>query len=157
MEEVRLPRVVDGERVLANARRVEVVGLAADRDRERVVGDRARRQDLGALVVAHRGDLHLALRAVEALERAEREGEAVPARLREVVELVGVHVHAARGDLVQQRLPEVRARAVDEGHVGAALAAEAVAQARGELQAAGAAAHHDDAVRRARVHLSPSR
>ena len=61
------------------------------------------------------------------LVRAEREGEAVPARLGEVVELVGVHVHAARRDLVQQGLPEVRARAVDERHVRPALAGEAVA------------------------------
>src|SRR5690349_17621798 len=147
VEEMRLPRVVDRERVLAHAGGAEIVGLAADRDHQRVVGHAAHRQDLPALVVLHRGHDDVARGAIEPLERAEHEGEAVPARLREVVELVRVDVHAARGHFVQERLPEVRAAAIDERHVGAALLAERVAQARGELEPAGAAAHHDDPLR----------
>jgi hypothetical protein len=86
--------------------------------------------------------------ALEPLERAQHEGEPVPARLREVVELVGMDVHAARRDLVQQRLPQVRAAAVDERHVRFRPASVAIAQLRGELEAARAAAHHHDAVYR---------
>ena len=52
--------------------------------------------------------------ALDPLQRAQDEGEVVPARLCEVVELVRVDVHAARRDLVQQRLPEVGAAAIDE-------------------------------------------
>ena len=84
--------------------------------------------------------------AVEADQLAEPEAEMVPVRLREVVELVLVEIHAARGDLVQQRLPQVGARAVDERHLAPAAAAERVAEPRRELQAAGAAADDDDAV-----------
>ena len=74
--------------------------------------------------------------------------------LGEVVELVAVGVHAAGGNLVQQRLPHVRARALDERDLGLVLAAELVAELGDELEPAGAAADDEDAVqaRRARRH-----
>ena len=119
VEEVRLPGVVDGEGVLAHARRAEVVRLAADRDHQRVVGDAPLGQDLARPRRRFTGaDARSARAARSSPARApEREGEVVPARLREVVELVVVHVHAAGCDLVQQRLPQVRAAAVDERHL----------------------------------------
>src|SRR5262249_51508997 len=66
------------------------------------------------------------------------------ARLREVVELVGMDVHAAGSDLVEERLPQVRAAAIDERHVGAAAPAEPVAEAGRKLEPAGAATDYDD-------------
>ena len=50
-------------------------------------------------------------------------------RLREEVDLVDGNVHAAGRDLVQQRLPQVGAAAVDERHHGAAAAPEPVKKA----------------------------
>ena len=71
----------------------------------------------------------------------------MPVRLREIVELVAVDVHAARCDFVQQRLPHMRARAIDEDYVGLPALAEGVAQAGREFQAARSAADDDDAMR----------
>ena len=125
MEALGVLRRVEADRVLARARRAEIVGAAADGDDERVVGDLAARDQLLAVeLVVRRRELHDLARAVEAVHAPELELEVVPARLREVVEVVLVEVHAAGGDFVQQRLPQVRARAVDERHARAALAAE---------------------------------
>src|SRR5205814_5507497 len=94
---------------------------------------------------------------------ALREGEVVPARLREVVALVRVEIEAARGDLVQQRLPQVRGRAVDERHGTAAPARDAVAQPGGQLQSARPAADDHDMMQArhssyfCRLHLSARR
>jgi len=148
VELVRLLGGVERERVLGHARHAERVGEAADRDHQRVVPERPRRDHLLAAVIADRADGDLAAHAIEPLERAEREGEVMPARLREVVELVLVDVHAARRHLVQQRLPDVRPVAVDERHPGAAPAPQAVAELRRELEPARATADDDDLVHR---------
>ena len=55
-------------------------------------------------------------------------------------------IHAAGGDFVQQRLPDVRPCTVDKGDLGFAFAAELVAKLRREFEPAGAAADDDDAV-----------
>ena len=102
---------LERDRVLPRARRAEIVGQAADRDDQRVVGELALRRDLVALLVDERRDDDRAPRAVEADHLADPVAEMVPVRLREVVGLVDADVHAAGGDLVQLRLPEMRARA----------------------------------------------
>ena len=71
--------------------------------------------------------MNLPARPVQPDQLAEAVAEAVPVCLRQIVELVAVGVHAAGGDLVQQRLPHVRACAVDERNVGLAFASEPVA------------------------------
>ena len=98
------------------------------------------RQDLLALGSDHGVERDLAARAVEPADRALAEAEVMPVRDREVVEIVRVGVHAARRDLVQQRLPHVRRVAVDQRDLHVAAAAVAVAQLRRERQPAGAAA-----------------
>ena len=132
--------------VLCNSAASSTPVAPADRDHQRVVGDAAGGQDLDAFVVDDRRHEDVLRPALEPRQRPEHEGEMVPARLREVVELVRVHVHAAGGDLVQERLPQVRAAAVDEGDAGLRAVAVAVAQLRRELEPAGAAADHHDAV-----------
>ena len=91
-----------------------------------------------------------ALPPVETAHLADAVAEAVPVRLGEIVDLVHALVHAAGRDLVQQRLPQMRARLVDERDVGLAAATELVAEPRRQLQAAGPAADHHDAVQAAR-------
>ena len=70
----------------------------------------------------------------------------MPARLKQVIQLVVVQVHAAGGHLVQQRLPQVRAGLVHQRDQRLLAAAQRVSQARGELQTARAAAHDDHPV-----------
>ena len=146
MEALGLLRRVEGDGIVRDPGGAEVVAHAADRDDQRVVGKRAARRDLGAGLVEDRRHLHLAPRAVEPDHLADAIAEVVPMRLRQIVELVVAHVHAAGGDLVEKRLPQMGARLVDERDLGAPAPAQAVAEARRELEPAGAAAHDDDAV-----------
>ena len=99
-----------------------------------------------ALLVELGGEVHHAAGAVEADHLAQAKPEAVPIGLGEIVELVAGHVHAAGGDFVEQRLPQMGARLLDQGDVGAAGPAERIAEARDQLEPAGAAADHDDAM-----------
>ncbi len=73
-------------------------------------------------------DLDHAARPVQAGHLADAVDEAMPVGEREKVDLVHAQVHAAGGDLVQQRLPQVRALPVDERDAGLAALAELVAQ-----------------------------
>ena len=61
-------------------------------------------------------------------------------------QFVASGIHAAGGDFVQQRLPDVRTCTVDKGNLGFAFTAELVAKLRREFEPAGAAADDDDAV-----------
>ena len=153
-EPLRLRGRVEGDRMLGGAGRAEVVGLAAHGQHQRVVGEHAARQHFVAgLLVQQRREQDRLVRAIETFHAAELEIEVVPARLGEVVELVVVLVHAAGGHLVQQRLPQVRARAVDERDARPPLRAEPVAEAGGELESARAAADDHDAVPRGALRL----
>ena len=90
---------------------------------------------------------HHAPSAVDAGQRAEPKDEAVPIGLRQVVDLVHAEIHAAGGDLVQQRLPQMRATAVDQRDVSLAASAELVAQPGDKLEPACPAADDDNAMR----------
>ena len=120
--------------------------MAADRNHERVVGNRAARNDFLAVLVAPRAHRHFAARAVEAFHFAELEVEMVPARLRQIVELVLIGIHAAGRDFVQQRFPQMRARAVDQRDASMTFASGRVAKPGGELEPARAAADDYDMV-----------
>jgi hypothetical protein len=61
---------------------------------------------------------------------------------------VRLGVHAPGGDLVEQRLPDVRFKAVDQRDLGAFAVPQLVAQRGGERQASRAASDDDDAMRR---------
>ena len=140
-------RHVERHRVLLHSRHAEVVADAADADHERVVFERAPRQDLLAVGRMHGVERDPAMRAIETGERPLHEAEAMPVRERRIVEIVCVGVHAAGRDFVQQRLPDVGCVAVDQGHTDRSLAAVPFAEPRGERQAAGAAADDHDPVR----------
>jgi len=68
----------------------------------------------------------------------------VPVRLRQVIELVLRATQRACCHGVQQRLPQVGARAINECDARTAALAEGVAKLRGEFQAACTAAYYDD-------------
>ena len=88
--------------------------------------------------------MDLAALAVQPGHRADAVAEAMPVRLRQIVDLVRRHVHAAGGDLVQLGLPDVHTFAVDQCDVDATP--QLVAEPRRELESACAAADDDDAV-----------
>src|SRR5262249_24823937 len=119
---------------------------AADGDDERVVAELALGQHLAALVVEVAGDAHHATGAVDTDQAAEAEGEAVPVRLGEVVDLLHSEIEAAGGDLVQQRLPQVGPAPVDPRDMRPAALAQPVAEPRYQLEPAGPSADHDDAM-----------
>jgi hypothetical protein len=65
----------------------------------------------------------------------------------EIVDIVGVGIHAPGRDFVQQRFPDVCFVAVDQRDIGTAAPSELVAQGGGQRQSAGAAADDHDSVR----------
>jgi hypothetical protein len=132
--------------VLLHARGAEIVGDAADGDHQGVVPDRAHRRDETAVLVELGGEVHQAMGAVEADHLAQPKPEAMPIGLREIVELVAGNVHAAGRDFVEQRFPQMGARLLHQGDVGAAGPTERIAEARDEFDPTGTAADHDDAM-----------
>ncbi len=137
---------VEGDGMPGHACNAEIVADAAHAEDQRIVRHRARRQDLAAFLVVERSEREHVRRPVEPRDRSLAELETVPVRQRQVGDVVGIGVHPARGDLVQQRLPQVGRAAVDQHHVGAPGLAEGMAQTGGERQAAGATAYDHDAM-----------
>jgi len=90
------------------------------------------------------GDADFLAGAVEAVHAPETEGEMVPVALRQVLQPLGVGIEAARGNLVQQRFPQVGGRSVDQRDVRALPFAELVAQPGGQFQSTRATTDDDD-------------
>gem|GEM_PF-237435 len=132
--------------MLLDAGHAKVARQAPDGDDERVVGEGAGGRHLPTLVIEKGRDLDQPLRAVDASQLADTVAEPVPVRLRQIIELVQAEVHAAGGDFVQQRLPQVGARLIDERDRRLPSPAELVAEPRCKLQSARTAADYDDLV-----------
>jgi len=146
MKEMGLPRSVELPRVLRNTGRVEVVASGTYRDHQGVVPEAAHRQDKRAVVASDFADLDLARAAVEADHGPSAVLEVVPARLVQVVDLLGVDVEAACRHGVQQRFPHVRPGAVDQHDLDAAATTLAASAPRGELEAPRPPAHDHHAL-----------
>ena len=147
VEAFGLRRRVEADRVLLRAGCAEIIGAAADGDDQRVVADLALADQQPAIVIVCRCDTHHAAFAVQTGHAAQAETEMMPPRLRQIIEHVLIHIHAAGGDLVQQRFPQMRTRTVDQRHLSLPAAADAVTQTRCEFKPAGAAADDNDVVR----------
>ena len=142
----RLGRGLQRHRMLGNARCAEIVGDAADRDHQRVVGDGPWRRDLAALVIKGGAETHFPGGTIEPDHFAQTVTEPVPMRLGEVVQLVLAGVHAARRHSVQQRLPKMRPGTLHQRDARPLAPAEAVAEPGDQLEPRGAAADHDNLV-----------
>ena len=103
---------------------------AANPQDQRVIRQLTLGQDEFAVGVVHSGDRHHLVQPIEVEHFALPEFEMMPTRLRDVVELVRMRINAAGGDLMQQRLPQVRRFLVDQRDLRPARLAELVAQAR---------------------------
>ncbi len=137
-------RRLERYRVFLRTRRTEIVGQAADGNDQRFVGEFPPRRDLVAVLVDKRRHRYRALLAVQANHFTDAVPEVVPMRLRQVVGFVNADIHAAGGDLMQMRFPDVHTFAVDQCDVDATP--QLVAEPRRELESACAAADDDDAV-----------
>src|SRR6185503_6497880 len=91
---------------------------------------------LAPVLVERQRDFHHFAPAVEPVHLPQLETKMVPACLRPIIERVVIEIHAARRKFVQQRLPEMCARTVNERNARAAASAERVAQARSQLDSA---------------------
>jgi hypothetical protein len=83
------------QRMLADARRAEVVALAAQRQHQRVITEHTIGRDLAAFGVQVGCYAHLAPLPVQRRHLADAVAEVVPVRLRQVIHLVRTQVHAA--------------------------------------------------------------
>jgi hypothetical protein len=75
--------------------------------------------------------------------------EVVPMGLSQEFHLLHCKIHASCRDLMQQRLPDVGQRLVNQRNIGDATPAERVAKPCDQLKASSATADNDDAVRSA--------
>ena len=152
MEALGIDPHVERDRVLGYTGHAEVVADAADTDDERVVAQRAARQDFLALDRLHCIERYLAVRAIEPGQRSLREPESMPVRDRRVVEVVRVGVHAPGCNLMQQWLPYMGVISVHQRHAHRALASVAVTEPRRQRQAAGSTSDDHDSMRIGRAH-----
>jgi hypothetical protein len=100
MESRGLLRCLQADRVLDNAGRAEIIGQAADRQDQRVIGITVGRRHFGAVLLDHRPDQHLAPAAVEPDHLPSAVAEVMPVCLCQIIELMMAEIHAAGGDRV---------------------------------------------------------
>ena len=128
------------------ARRAEVVGSAPQSDHQRIVGDAMRWQHFTAGVIDRRGEMNLFIRSIQAIHSAQAELKMMPPRLVQVIQFVIVQIHAACGNLVQQRLPQMRARSVDQGYARRLALPQRPAELSGQFEPAGPASYDNDSM-----------
>ncbi|MCY1287274.1 hypothetical protein D9M70_362640 [compost metagenome] len=142
---------VEEDAVLGRALGAEIVGGAADRDHQAVVGQFACRHQFAPLLVVGGGQLDDLALAVEPAHAAELELEVVPLGLGHVIQLVLRGVERAGGHFVKQGFPDMGEVGVGQHDPGQAFLAEGSTQTGSELQAAGAAADDHDTMGHGKV------
>src|SRR5262249_10851383 len=132
--------------MVLHTRRAEVIGDAADCDHERVVAEGTFRRDDAPLFIETGSKVHEPPGTVEAAHPAEAVPETMPLSLRQIVEFVPGHIHAAGGYFVKERLPQMRPRLFNERDVRESPAAQPVADPCDQFESARATTDHDDAM-----------
>ncbi len=139
-----LGHVIEREDVFGGAGHLEKIGHRAQGQHQFVVADATRRQQLGAIIGQQRRQRDAALGALDCHQLAAGKFKAMFGRLRGVIYLAGLRIALARGDSVQQGLPEVGRPAVDQDHPRSSGLACAVSEPGSQFQAACAASNNDD-------------
>src|ERR1700757_1087555 len=93
--------------------RAKVVVLASDGEDQYVIVEAPLRRHLATFAVQVRRHQHLAAVPVNADHLPDPVAKAMPVGLRKIVDLVGGDIHAPGSDLVQFRLPHMRAISLD--------------------------------------------
>ena len=117
--------------MLFHAGRTKVIAAAAYRHHQGVIRNAVLLRDQHAVFIDEGRHMHQALRPVQTVHLAQAVLEMVPMGLRQVVQLVASHVHAASGNFVQLGLPDMGAGFFDERDLGQAFARQGIAQAGG--------------------------
>ena len=91
---------VDTDCVFAHARRAEIIADASNCNDQRVIANGAFRRNQTPIFVAIGCKVHQVVRAIEADHFTETVSKSMPVRVREIIDLVSRHVHAARGNLM---------------------------------------------------------
>ena len=144
MELARLLRRVEHDAVFLHAGHAEVVADRADRDDQRVIAEAAARDDLDPVLVKGRRDADFLALPVQSVHAAETEREMVPVSLRQIFQAFGIRIEATRRDFVEQRLPQMRRRGIDQRDIRALLVSQLVAQTGRQFQSSCSTAHDDD-------------
>jgi hypothetical protein len=93
--------------VLLGARRAEIIAHTADSNHQRVVAEPQARHDFMPRIVEKRSQQHLFLRAIEPVHLSVLIAIAMSAGMAEITELVLKRVQRARGNFMQQWLPQM--------------------------------------------------
>jgi hypothetical protein len=125
---------VERDGVFLCSGRSKVMRAASDGYDERVVRKLANGCHCLAKLVVVRGDLNDTPAAIEAGHFTDAVAEVVPMSLGHVAELMVLQVEAACRDLVQVRLPEVSALAIDERNARQTLSTQAVTEGGRQLE-----------------------
>src|SRR5262249_20676089 len=109
VEALRLLCRIQHDGVLHHTGRPKGIADTADGDNERVVRKRPRRCDLAPFFIERGGKMHLPLGTIDAGHLAIAELEGMPVPLRKIVDPRRSRIQAASSDLIQSRLPYMRA------------------------------------------------
>jgi hypothetical protein len=140
VEANRLLLSVEGDGELLGAASPKVIACAAHRYNQCVVVDRASWCDLFPFSVEAGSELNFAPHPVKADHLPDVVAEMVVGSLREIIDGIATYVQRAGGYLMQVRLPNVSAGALDEGDLRHFSATEAVSEFSGEFDSACSAA-----------------
>ena len=136
--------------VLLYSGHAKVIGQTPHRQHQGVVGDGALRGHHLTTIVDMGGQVHTLLVAIEPHHGANAVAEMVPMGLHDVVQLMVIGVHAARGDFMEFGFPHMGSRFVNECHVKPAKAVHSVSIAipkrSRQLQAARSSPHYYNTV-----------
>jgi hypothetical protein len=104
-------------------------------------------RDLAPFVVEVRRQLDLASLSIKVDHFTDAVAKAVPMPLGQEINLVNSEVHGSGGDFVQQGLPQMSARLVDQRDFSEVAPTEFIPQPGYELERAGAATDHNDVMK----------
>ena len=145
--------------MLGSTGHAEKIGDAADGQDQGVIRYCALRQNGVALLIQHGGYRDRLIDPVEVKHLALLEFKMMPACLRNVLQLVGIRIHAAGSDFMQQRLPQVGGRTVNQYDMRFLVLAQLISQPGDQLQSACSPADHNDSVQQLirRLGIGPGR
>ena len=132
MKPHRLLLGVEGDGEFLGPASAEVIACAAHSDDQGVVDDASRR-DPFALGVVGGGQVNLALCPVEADHLPHAIPKVVVRSLGEIIDRIAAHVQGARGYLVQVRLPDMSAAALDKRDLRLLAPAQTVSKLSGKF------------------------
>jgi hypothetical protein len=100
-----------------------------------------------AIIIQYRANHELAVDTIQIKHLPLLKFEMMPASLGDVLELMRMGIHTPCCDFMQQRLPQVGSRAINQNNLSLALLAKLIAQTSDQLKTTGTPTHHDDAMR----------